>query len=134
MDQDLIAYLDRRFAALDQGVEQQVRTLREETAQGLDKVGQQVQTLREENTQRFDRVDQRFDRVDQRLEALETDVRGAYVAIEDLRDDVRLVAEGVVNVTEQISQKHAEVSQRISDLESLLRQSYQDLDTRVRKL
>ena len=88
----------------------------------------------EENTQRFDRVDQRFDRVDQRLEALETDVRGAYVAIEDLRDDVRLVAEGVVNVTEQISQKHAEVSQRISDLESLLRQSYQDLDTRVRKL
>lgn len=109
MDQDLIAYLDRRFSSLDERVERQFQTLREETAQG-------------------------FANVDQRLDALETDVRRAYVAIEDLRDDVRLVAEGVTNVNERLDRYQGEVSQRFDGLESLLNRSYEDLDSRVHKL
>lgn len=116
MDQDLIAYLDRRFSALDERVERQFQTLREETAQG------------------FANVDQRLVNVDQRLEALETDVRRAYVAIEDLRDDVRLVAEGVTNANERLDRHREETSQRFDGLESLLHRSYEDLDSRVRKL
>lgn len=127
MDQDLIAYLDKRFASLEQRVGDQVQTLREETAQGFSSVERQVQAFRDETQQKFSGVDQRLDN-------LETDVRRAYVAIEDLRDDVRLVAEGVTNVNERLDRHEENTSQRFTDLESLLRHSYEDLDTRVRKL
>ena len=159
MDQDLIAYLDRRFSSLEQRVDEQVQALREETTQRFDRteqrIDQQGQALREETTQRFDRTEQRidqqgqalreetvqgfarvdqqvrtfreetsqrFDRVDQRFESLEADVRRAYVAIEDLRDEVRLVAEGVSNGNEQLEQFKQETAGRFGDLESLLHQ------------
>jgi predicted nucleic acid-binding Zn-ribbon protein len=84
--------------------------------------------------QRFSSIDRRFDQVDQRFETLETEVRRAYVAIEDLRGQVRLVADGVTNVSEQLSQHREEVSQRFDEVESFNRRSYEDLDSRVRKL
>jgi vacuolar-type H+-ATPase subunit H len=167
MDQDLIAYLERRFSALEQRIEQridqQVGTLREETAQRFSEADQQRQTLREETAQGFRDADRRvetlreetargfreanqrvetlreetlqgFSQVDQHFTVLEADVRGAYVAIEDLRGNVRLVAEGVANGAEQMKRSQEEVSRRFSDMESLFRQSYADLDSRVRKL
>jgi uncharacterized coiled-coil DUF342 family protein len=105
MDPELKAYLDAGFAV----------------------VGQQIQTLRGE-------VDQRFDQVDQRFDKLETEVRGAYVLIEDVRKEVRIVAEGVVGVTEQLKEHRAEFSEKLGDVESLTRRSYEDLDSRVRTL
>ncbi len=115
MDQDLIDYLERRFSSIDQR---------------FDQVDQRFAQM----DQRFDLVDQRFDQADQRFEKLETDVRRAYVAIEDLRGQVRLVADGVTNVNEQLSQHREEVSRRFDEVESFNRRSYEDLDSRVRKL
>jgi chromosome segregation ATPase len=85
--------------------------------------------------QRLDKNDQRWEKNDQRMEGLETGVRTAHVAIEDLRDQVRLVAaEGVANVLEQLKRYQEEVAQRFRDIEAFHRLSYQDLDLRVRKL
>jgi archaellum component FlaC len=144
MDQDLIDYLDRRFSSLEQRVGQQIQTLREETSQRFDGVDQRLDKVDQrlggvdqrldKVDQRLGGVDQRLGGVDQRLESLETDVRRAYVAVEDLRDDLRLVAEGVTNVNERLDRNEENASQRFQDIESLIQQSHQDLDIRVRKL
>jgi transcriptional regulator NrdR family protein len=62
MDQDLLAYLEQRFASIDRRFQE---------------TGQNIQALREEMTQRFASVDQSF-------ENLETEVRDTWVTIEDL--------------------------------------------------
>ncbi|HKI04950.1 MAG TPA: hypothetical protein VKK31_23425 [Thermoanaerobaculia bacterium] len=94
-----------------------------------------------EMDQRFDKVDQRFSEMDQRLDRVETEVRHAHVAIEDLRDKVQLTAEGIASGNEQLKQHQADIAQRFHNLESLNRLSYQNLDLshqnldfRVRKL
>src|SRR5436305_1690101 len=138
MDQDLLKYLDQRFSAIDQrfnevnrrfdkiderfeGVDQrfsEVDQRFQETGQQIQVVregtAQQIQALREENAGNFREVDQRFDR-------LETEVRGAWISIEDLRGQVKLVAEGVSNNSERLDRHAEEVSRRFDDLESLLR-------------
>jgi DNA repair exonuclease SbcCD ATPase subunit len=112
MDQDLLNYLEQRFSAIDRRFNEVDQRFRE--------TGQQIQAFQEETTQRFER--------------LETEVRAAWISIEDLRDQVKLVAEGVANNNERLD-RHAEAtSRRFDDLESLLHQSYEDLDSRVRKL
>ncbi len=130
MDQDLIAYLDRRFSSLDE----RFATIDERFSALDGRVEHQIQALREETAQGFARIDQRLGGVDQRLETLGTDIRRAYVSIEGLRGDVRLVAEGVTNVNERLDRYKEEASRRVNDLESLLQRSYEDLDFRVRKV
>jgi len=112
MDQDLLNYLEQRFSAIDQRFNEVDQRFRE--------TGQQIQALQEGTTQRFDR--------------LETEVRGAWISIEDLRGQVKLVAEGVANNNERLDRHAEEVSRKLDDLESLIHQSYEDLDSRVRKL
>ena len=80
MDQDLLAYLEQRFASLDRRFDEVDRRFDE-----VDKRFEQVD-------QRFEQVDKRFEQVDQRFENLETEVRGAWVSIEDLRGQIKLVA------------------------------------------
>lgn len=84
--------------------------------------------------QRFSEIDQRFDKVDQRLERVETEVRHAHVAIEDLRDKVRLAADGIANNNEQLNRYRDEASLNVSNVQSFNRRCYEDLDVRVRKL
>jgi DNA repair ATPase RecN len=119
MDQDLLAYLDQRFSSIDRRFE--------ETAQ-------QIQTLRGEMTSQLSRVDQRLEGMDQRFDTLETDVRKTWVSIEDVRGQVRLVAEGVASNYELLGLHRVEVSRRFDELEALTRQSYADLDERVQRL
>jgi hypothetical protein len=58
--------------------------------------------------QRFDAVDQRFDAVDQRFDEV---LRQFGVIAEDLRAQLRLVAEGVVMNAEAISRVRAELDE-----------------------
>jgi archaellum component FlaC len=127
MDQELKAYLDQKF----QESAQQTQQLREEMTQ-------QVGQLREEMTQQTgqlrEETGQQFRVMNQRLETIETDVRGAYVAIEGLHGQIRLVAEGVSNVVEQLEHLDEKVSRELAEIKIFNRLSYQDLDVRVRKL
>lgn len=114
-----LSLLDRRFSTLDQRVSS-MELRYSSLDQRVGEVGHQVQKLGAD--------------VDQRLDKLETEVRGAYVLIEDVRKEVRVVAEGVLGVSQQLKEQRAEFSEKLGDVESLTRRSYEDLDSRVRGL
>jgi archaellum component FlaC len=123
MDQDLKAYLDEQFGQIDKRFE------------GIDK--------------RFDGIDKRFDGIDRRLDGhhqqfgeLKDEMRRAYVLIEHLHDKIDLVAnEGVASVREKLTERQEEISKKLGEVETFnrdsykdLRRSYDDLDSRVRRL
>ena len=63
-----------------------------------------LQDMRRELNLRFDGVDQRFDGVDQRFVQLESELRRHFgVLIEQVRHDLQIVAEMVVENTESIA-------------------------------
>ena len=76
---------------------------------------------------RFDQVDQRFDGVDRRIDKLEEEIRGAYVLIEGLQSEVRLVAaDGILNVTEQLNRHREDVARKFGEIESLNRSVFDE--------
>lgn len=79
-------------------------------------------------------LDKRFDAVEKRLEKVEKDTSETRILVEDLRDEVQLVAEGLVGVTESFKAHRAEVSEEIKGVRVFVQQSYSDLDRRVRVL
>ncbi|HKV09870.1 MAG TPA: hypothetical protein VJ725_17145 [Thermoanaerobaculia bacterium] len=86
------------------------------------------------------RMDQGFAAVDQRFDKLETEVRHAHVIIEGLRDEVKMVAEGVDSVREELQAHKAEVNARFDKVDKRLlaieanaRNSYEDLNSRIPK-
>jgi hypothetical protein len=63
-----------------------------------------LEDMRRELNLRFDGVDQRFDGVDQRFVQLESELRRHFgVLIEQVRHDLQIVAEMVVENTESIA-------------------------------
>ena len=116
MDSELVGYLDERFAYLGQRFE------------AVDR--------------RFDAVDRRFDTMEQRQDAtdarLEDTRRHLGILIENLDGKIQLVAEGVINVDQKIDRVRdelkAELHSEIEGVKTLIRLSYRDLDSRVRRL
>jgi archaellum component FlaC len=98
VDAELRAYLDQRFDAVDQqlgAVDRQLGAV----DQRFGAVDQRFDAV----DQRFDAVDRRFDAVDGRFVSLEAELRRHFgVLIEDVRHDLRAVAEMVVANTEAI--------------------------------
>lgn len=112
MDQELIAYLDRRFgenALQIQGIRDEVQDFRGE-----------FEGFREDTSQRFERVDEA--------------IRQTRVLIEGTRDEIRLVAEAVVGNNEGLEAFRKEVDQGFDDMGKLIRPVYSALDQRVRNL
>ncbi|MFL6193592.1 MAG: hypothetical protein ACJ75H_05435 [Thermoanaerobaculia bacterium] len=91
MDQELIAYLDERFA---------------ESAR-------RIESLREE---------------------LQEQGRHTHVQIEALRDDIRLIAEGVMGVDEKLGDFRVSVEKEFREVRALISPAYSGLDHRIRKL
>jgi hypothetical protein len=104
----------------EQDVQAQLETLRSMIAEGF-----------AETRIRFDGVDARFDGVDRRLDGMdtrldgvnarlgvvETEVRHAHVLIEDLRDQVKFVAEGFEMTNEKLDRQYAQLDSRVTALE-----------------
>lgn len=133
MDQDLLAYLDQRFSSIDRRFEeaaQQLQALRDETVSQFSRIDERFGRV----DQRLEGMDQRFEGMDQRFDTLETDVRKTWVSIEDVRGQVRLIAEGVASNNEQLGLHRVEVSRRFDELESLTHNAYVNLEERVRRL
>lgn len=89
---------------------------------------QETASLRQETTNGFTEV---------RHEIAETR-RHLEVRIEASRDETRLVAEGVVNVAEQLKQTEQRLDEKIdrtaAETQAMLRFSHADLDRRFRNL
>lgn len=105
MSQDLIAYFDQRFSETSH----QIQQLQQHVEQ---QIQQQVQMLREEMQKGFEEADLR----------LRTEIRLTHVAIEGVRGEVRLVAEGVEGVNQRLLRSQQEVNRglepRVTRLEN----------------
>ena len=99
MDQELVQYLDERFGRIEQRLD------------GHDG--------------RFESIDRRFDEVNDRIEEVK---RHSGVLVEDLRYQVRLVAEGFATFVEgRYAQDQARIDERFNETQALLRTSFEHL-------
>ena len=93
---------------------------------------------------KFDDVDSRFAQVDARFAEMATkdEVRAQQaetrrhfdVVAESLLDQVRTVAEGVVNLDEKLEGFRQSVASEFSETQSMIRLSYTELDRRIQAL
>jgi len=124
MDQELVQYLDERFAGITQRFEQ--------SDQRFGQVDQ-----------RFEQIDQRFEQIDRRFEEMRREMHAGFdevkrhngVLVEDLRHQVRLVAEGfAVFVDGRYAQDQANIDRRFDETNALVRSSYDHLNQRIENL
>jgi len=113
MDQELVQYLTEQFTRVDQR---------------FDRVEQRL----DGHDQRFDRIDQRLDAHDQRFSSIDQRFdevkRHNGILIEDLRYQVRLVAEGFSTFVEgRYTQDQARIDERFRETQALLRTSFEHL-------
>jgi len=110
MDQELIAYLDRRFRETSQQISEEISSLRQDTTQ-------QIASLRQDTTQQIaslrNETMQRFETVDARLQGLEETGRHTQVMVEDLRGRIQLVAEGVAGANQRLDAFKEETREEI---------------------
>jgi predicted nucleic acid-binding Zn-ribbon protein len=108
MDQELISYLDKRFDRIETDINELKTDVKElkVDVEGL-KAG---------------------------VKELEKDVHKTGILLEDLQDQVKLVAEGLNAVVEGFKTHRVEVAKEINGIRVLVQQSYSDLSRRVRLL
>ena len=107
MDQELVQYLDEKFNRVEQR---------------FDRVEQRLDA----HDQRFSSIDQRFqevhNRIDDRFEEVK---RHTGILVEDLRCQVRLVAEGFATFVEgRYTQDQARIDDCFRETQALLRTSF----------
>ena len=127
MDQEMIAYFDRRFDS----VEQRFADLHAEMNRRFEQVDQrfeQIDLRFDQIDQRFEQIDQRFEQVDRRFEKLEETVRLTQVMVEGLRGHVCLLAEGVMGFSDQLEQRSVEVDRKLDELKALVGPVYKNLE------
>lgn len=121
MDQELVQYLDERFHGLVHGLDQRFEQI-DRRFEGIDR--------------RFDEVDRKFDAVNGRLqevndrleERIDEVKRHNGVLIEDLRYQVRLVAEGFATFVEgRYAQDQVRIDERFNETQALIRTSFEHL-------
>jgi|GEM_PF-3488698 len=151
MDQETISYFDQRFREMSLQNEAQHRETRQE-----------IKDLRGEMNRRFEQVDARFEQVDarfvrveirldqieermenvearlghveERIEKVDDRVHQTQIAVESLRGDLRMVAEGVMSNDEKIVTLREEVARKLDEMGITIRQTYQDMGDRVRRV
>lgn len=94
MDRELVTYLDRRFAEN----EETTRRIVEETTRRI--VDQRFAENEETTRRMMEETAQRV--VDGATERLEGQIRHTQVMVEDVRSDVKLVAEGVGALNQKV--------------------------------
>jgi chromosome segregation ATPase len=126
MDPELIAYLDERFRGIDErfrGIDERFRGIDERFRE----TAQQIQELRQDTARQFERMEKAIQRN-------EKAIRHTGVRVEGLHSEIRLVADGVAAGNQKLESFRGEVAQEFQAARGLIRQSYRDLDQRVRDL
>jgi uncharacterized protein involved in exopolysaccharide biosynthesis len=86
---------------------------------------------------KFDEVDTRFERVvtKEELRTQQEETRRHFEVVgESLRDQVRTVAEGVVNLDGKLEGLRGEVEREFTEVKSMIRFSYAELERRIHAL
>ena len=117
MDQELVQYLEERFERQEQRLNARFDRI-EQRLDGHDQRFEQID-------RRFEGIDRRFDEVNDRIEEVK---RHSGVLIEDLRYQVRLVAEGFATFVEgRYAQDQTRIDERFNETQALLRTSFEHL-------
>jgi len=158
MDPELISYLDQRFREMSLQNEAQHRETRQEIKELRGEMNhrfEQVDARFEQIDARFEQIDARFvkveirldqieeraekiefrlGQVEERIEKVDDRVHQTQIAVESLRGDVRMVAEGVMSNDEKIVTLREEVARKLDEMGITIRQTYQDMGDRVRRV
>jgi len=145
MDQELVQYLDERFAGIgrrfeqiDQGFQQVDRRFEQ-----IDQRFEQVDRRFEQIDQRLEQVDRRFEQVDRQFAVMRREMHAGFdevkrhngVLIEDLRYKLQLVAEGFATFVDgRYAQDQANIDRRSDETNALIRSSYDHLNQRIENL
>jgi hypothetical protein len=79
-------------------------------------------------------LDEHFEQINGRLERLEASNCCTQAAVEDLRDDLRLMAKALIEVTMQLDSFRADVAWQFYDARIMIRRLQLELNRRVRPL
>ena len=129
MDEELKAYLDRRFDALGQRFEKNERRL-DEHDRRFDEHDRRFDAI----DQRFEDVDRRFDDADRQMSEMREQIHQTQIMVEKLDGDIRQVAEGVATLGETMERHRAESRQDMAELRGLIETSHRSLDRRTSRL
>src|SRR5713101_2502967 len=127
MDQELVQYLDERFNRIEQRLDGHDRRFEQidRRFEQIDRRFEGIDCRFEGIDRHFDGIDRRFDEVNERIEEVK---RHSGVLIEDLRYQVRLVAEGFATFVEgRCTQDQARIDERFNETQALLRTSCEHL-------
>jgi chromosome segregation ATPase len=84
---------------------------------------------------RTDEIDKRLDRLDEKLDRRTEEIKRHFnVVAEELRSQIRTVAEGFVATNERLDRFEVQMSEGFDDVKSIIRLSFGDLDRRVQSL
>lgn len=129
MDQETKTYLDQHFARLDERlVRQDERLARQEEYLGR----QEERMIRLE--ERMNENSRQIQDNSRQILGLQDEVRQTRVLVEGVESNVRLVAEGVIGVTERLESFQREVKAGFEDVKASIAPAYQRLDGRVQWL
>ena len=140
---DLRGEMNRRFEQVDARFEQvDARLVRveirldqiEERLENVDARFVRVEIRLDQIEERLENVEVRLGQVTERIEKVDDRVHQTQIAVESLRGDLRIVAEGVMSNDEKIITLREEVARKLDEMGITIRQTYQDMGDRVRRV
>ncbi|HEX3527738.1 MAG TPA: hypothetical protein VH988_11785 [Thermoanaerobaculia bacterium] len=140
MDPELISYFDQRFREVslqNEGLRQEIKDLRGEMNHRFEQIDARfvkVEIRLDQIEERVEKIEIRLGQVEDRIEKVDDRVHQTQISVESLHADLRLVAEGVMSNDEKIVTLRKEVSRKLDDMGITIRQTYQDMGDRVRRV
>jgi predicted nucleic acid-binding Zn-ribbon protein len=117
MDQELKAFLEERFARVQQETTEQFARAKQETTEQFARAKQETA--------------KQFAEVHAQLEAMGEKVNLTQITVEGLRGDIRMVAEGVMGVTERLETFQAETTRDFQEAKDTRVPVFRDLGSRI---
>jgi len=147
MDPETISYFDQRFREMSlqgEGLRQEIRDLGGEMNRRFEQIDARfeqidtrfvrVEIRLDQIEERIENVEARLGHVEERIEKVDDRVHQTQIAVESLRGDLRMVAEGVMSNDEKIVTLREEVARKLDEMGITIRQTYQDMGDRVRRV
>ena len=123
------AYLDEQFARQDLHFARQ-----DERLVRLDERVARLEERMEENSRQIEERSRQLGENSRQIMGLKDEVRQTRVLMEGVRSDLRLVAEGVMGVSERLEAHQREMKEGFEDVKASIAPAYQRLDGRLQAL
>jgi len=127
VDQELKAYLEEMEARMEARAEDREVRMNERIGGLEGRVNERIGGLEV-------RMNERIGGLDDRLGRVETESRQTRVLLEGMHDNIRLLGEGVMGVTERLEAFQGEMAGHFAEIKASLSPVYQNLSGRVHSM